>query len=137
VAQGQRGIPAQLDPAQRVEYGGVRTHRHVELVEALPAVAARVAVDAEVPLPRPDERLGARGHVVFGGRVPLELHSFIERAMVKNTPPEFADRRDWEEISRWAAEIATQLEPTAELRPSPDLRRAFPARPAPPTGPMA
>jgi menaquinone-dependent protoporphyrinogen oxidase len=56
------------------------------------------------------ERLGARGHVVFGGRVPLEPHNFIERAMVKNTPAEFADRRDWEEISRWAAEIARQLQ---------------------------
>lgn len=56
------------------------------------------------------ERLGARTHVVFGGRVPLEPRSFIERAMVKNTPPEFADRRDWEEIARWAADIARQLE---------------------------
>jgi menaquinone-dependent protoporphyrinogen oxidase len=56
------------------------------------------------------ERLGARGHVVFGGRVPLEPHNFIERAMVKNTLAEFADRRDWEEISRWAGEIARQVQ---------------------------
>ena len=38
------------------------------------------------------ERLGAREHVVFGGRVPLEPHSFIERAMVKNTPQERRQR---------------------------------------------
>ena len=55
------------------------------------------------------ERLGAREHVVFGGRVPTEPHNFIERAMVKNTPKEVADRRDWEEIRRWAAGIASEL----------------------------
>lgn len=55
------------------------------------------------------EALGAREHVVFGGRVPLDPKNFIERSMVKNTPKEFADRRDWEEIRRWAAGIALEL----------------------------
>jgi menaquinone-dependent protoporphyrinogen oxidase len=55
------------------------------------------------------ERLGAREHVVFGGRVPAEPHNFIERAMIKNTPNEFADRRDWEAIRRWAAGVASEL----------------------------
>jgi menaquinone-dependent protoporphyrinogen oxidase len=55
------------------------------------------------------EAMGSREHVVFGGRVPAEPRSFVERAMVKNTPPEFADLRDWGEISRWAAGIARQL----------------------------
>src|SRR5512135_66480 len=41
------------------------------------------------------EALGAREHVVFGGRVPLEPGSFVERAMARNTPEELADRRDW------------------------------------------
>ena len=49
MAQGQRGIPVQLDPAQCVEHGGVRTHRHIELVEALIVVPAFVAIDAEAP----------------------------------------------------------------------------------------
>jgi menaquinone-dependent protoporphyrinogen oxidase len=57
------------------------------------------------------ERLGAREHVVFGGRVPAKPHNFIERSMAKNTPPEFADRRDWDEIARWAAKIALALSP--------------------------
>jgi menaquinone-dependent protoporphyrinogen oxidase len=52
------------------------------------------------------ERIGVRGHVVFGGRVPQEGGNFIERAMVKNTPPEVQDLRDWDEIRRWAAGIA-------------------------------
>ncbi len=37
------------------------------------------------------EHLGAREHVVFGGRVPVDPHNFIERAMAKNTPAEFAE----------------------------------------------
>jgi len=55
------------------------------------------------------ERLGAREHVVFGGRVPTQPRNFIERAMAKNTPAEYADRRDWDQIARWADDIATQL----------------------------
>lgn len=55
------------------------------------------------------ERLGARAHVVFGGRVAAKSHNFIERAMAKNTPAQFADRRDWDQIAGWADEIAAQL----------------------------
>jgi hypothetical protein len=29
--------------------------------------------------------------------------------MVKNTPPEYHDRRDWDEIRAWAAGIASQF----------------------------
>lgn len=57
------------------------------------------------------ERLGARAHVVFGGRVPVQPRTFIERAMVRNTPERFADRRDWDEIARWASDVAGQLRP--------------------------
>jgi menaquinone-dependent protoporphyrinogen oxidase len=52
------------------------------------------------------ESLGARDHVVFGGRLPLEPSNFMERAMVKDCPPDLRDRRDWEEIRAWAAGIA-------------------------------
>lgn len=55
------------------------------------------------------ERLGARDHVVFGGRLPVEPQGFIEKAMVKGTPAEFQDRRDWDEIRRWAERIASEL----------------------------
>jgi menaquinone-dependent protoporphyrinogen oxidase len=55
------------------------------------------------------QQLGVRDHVVFGGRVPAEPHGPIERAMVKGTPAEWADRRDWEEIRAWAAGIASAL----------------------------
>jgi menaquinone-dependent protoporphyrinogen oxidase len=54
-------------------------------------------------------RLGARGHVVFGGRLPLNPRGPMEHALVKNTPPEYRDRRDWSEIRAWAAGIASEL----------------------------
>jgi menaquinone-dependent protoporphyrinogen oxidase len=55
------------------------------------------------------ERLGARDHVVFGGRVPAEPHGFAERGMVDNTPPEWRDRRDWDAIRAWVRGIADDL----------------------------
>lgn len=57
------------------------------------------------------ERLGARAHVVFGGRVAAKPHNFIERSMAKNTPAQYADRRDWDQITSWADDIASQLKP--------------------------
>lgn len=55
------------------------------------------------------EALGVREHVVFGGRVPADPHGPAQRGMVKNTPPEFQDRRDWDEIHSWSGRIATEL----------------------------
>jgi menaquinone-dependent protoporphyrinogen oxidase len=57
------------------------------------------------------ERLGARAHVVFGGRMPTNPRG-PQRAMVNNCPPEYRDRRDWDEIHAWAAAIASELQTT-------------------------
>jgi menaquinone-dependent protoporphyrinogen oxidase len=54
-------------------------------------------------------RLGAREHVVFGGRLPVDPRGPMERAIVKNTPPEYRDLHDWDEIRAWAAGIASEL----------------------------
>lgn len=51
-------------------------------------------------------RIGAREHVVFGGRVPVEPKNFMERAMVRDTPEHLRDLRDWDEIRAWARKIA-------------------------------
>jgi menaquinone-dependent protoporphyrinogen oxidase len=64
------------------------------------------------------ERLGAREHVVFGGRLPLEPHNFIERSMAKNTAPEHRDLRDWDQIRAWAAKIADELQEEEATPPS-------------------
>jgi menaquinone-dependent protoporphyrinogen oxidase len=55
------------------------------------------------------ERLGARAHVVFGGRVSTNPRNFVERSMAKKTPTEYADSRDWDRITSWADDIASQL----------------------------
>ena len=54
-------------------------------------------------------QLGAREHVMFGGRVPTDPRNFVERAMVKNTPPERRDARDWPAIEEWARGVASQV----------------------------
>ena len=59
------------------------------------------------------DRLGARGHVVFGGRLPLDPSGFVEKAMVRNTPDEVSDLRDWDEVRSWAQQIARSLNATA------------------------
>jgi menaquinone-dependent protoporphyrinogen oxidase len=60
------------------------------------------------------KELGARGHAVFGGRVPNDPHGPIERSMADNTPAEYRDRRDWDEIRAWAESVARELAPRGE-----------------------
>jgi menaquinone-dependent protoporphyrinogen oxidase len=55
------------------------------------------------------EELGARGHVVFGGRVPAEPRGLMEKSMVEGTPEEYRDRRDWDQIRAWAEGVAAGL----------------------------
>ena len=60
------------------------------------------------------KRLGARGHVVFGGRIPSEPSTFIERGIAQKSPEEYRDLRDWDTIRGWAREIASELSPENE-----------------------
>jgi menaquinone-dependent protoporphyrinogen oxidase len=55
------------------------------------------------------ESLGARDQVVFSGRVPPEPGNFMERSMLKNTPEEQRDCRDFEAIAAWAQGISGEL----------------------------
>lgn len=57
--------------------------------------------------------LGARGHVVFGGRLPPHPRGPIERAMARGIPERYQDRRDWEEIRAWANGVAAEVRPAA------------------------
>ncbi len=54
------------------------------------------------------EKLGVRDHVVFGGRISPESGR-MAKAMADNTPEEYRDRRDWDEIRAWASGIAADL----------------------------
>jgi menaquinone-dependent protoporphyrinogen oxidase len=62
------------------------------------------------------ERLAAREHVMFGGRLPTDPGNFVERAMLRNTPPEQRDARDWPAIEAWARAVAEQV---AACQPAP------------------
>lgn len=55
------------------------------------------------------EEMGARGHVVFGGSLPLQPRGMMERAMVEGTPKQYRDRRDWAAIRDWAGQVAAEL----------------------------
>jgi menaquinone-dependent protoporphyrinogen oxidase len=57
------------------------------------------------------QRMNLRDHVVFGGRVPQDPHNFVERAMLRDTPADAQDRRDFEEIRGWARAIAATAAP--------------------------
>jgi menaquinone-dependent protoporphyrinogen oxidase len=64
--------------------------------------------------------IGARDHVVFGGKVD-EDRGFVRKRMARTMPAESRDRRDWDEIAAWASGIASELEsdsapPTASGR---------------------
>jgi menaquinone-dependent protoporphyrinogen oxidase len=56
------------------------------------------------------EELGVREHVVFGGRLSPE------HRMARTMPPEFHDRRDWDEIRTWARAVARALAPATADR---------------------
>jgi menaquinone-dependent protoporphyrinogen oxidase len=58
---------------------------------------------------REAERLDARDHVVFPGRVPLHPRGRIEQALARSVAEDERDARDWGEIERWADTIAHSL----------------------------
>jgi menaquinone-dependent protoporphyrinogen oxidase len=62
------------------------------------------------------ERIGARDQVVFGGRVPPEPSNFMERSMLRKTPEDKRDARDFEAIAAWARGIADELRAGASPR---------------------
>lgn len=61
--------------------------------------------------------IGARAHVVFGGKVDDD-RGFLRKRMARDMPEETRDRRDWEEIARWAAGIAAALASGSDPRPA-------------------
>ena len=52
------------------------------------------------------ERIGARGHVTFGGRLPADAKGFPASAMARTNA---GDWRDPERIRGWAADVARKL----------------------------
>jgi menaquinone-dependent protoporphyrinogen oxidase len=63
---------------------------------------------------RAAERLSAREHRTFGGRVAPEPEGFMDRAITRKIPAEQSDARDWDAIEAWARGIALHLPRTAD-----------------------
>jgi menaquinone-dependent protoporphyrinogen oxidase len=112
---------------KRWQHGARRfLHRHAAALAAVPFwvfSSGPVGEDADPTWSEPAttieaaEKLGARGHVVFGGRL-SETGGFVERSMARNTPEERRDLRDWDEIRVWASRIAAELSrPAARAMP--------------------
>jgi menaquinone-dependent protoporphyrinogen oxidase len=55
------------------------------------------------------EATAARSHIVFAGKLDRKVLSFGERAIVTAFRAPDGDFRDWDEISRWATQIAEEL----------------------------
>ena len=60
-------------------------------------------------------KMGAREHVLFGGRVRTDSKSVMARGMAEKMSDEERDLRDWDEIRAWARKIASARLERAEL----------------------
>ena len=72
-----------------------------------------VAEDPDALRPGLAERLvettHAREHKLFAGKLDKSKLGLLERAAVRGAHASEGDHRDWDEIERWAGEIARQL----------------------------
>lgn len=55
------------------------------------------------------ERIGSRGHRIFGGKIEDDELRISERALVTLVHAAYGDFRPWSEISDWAEAIAAEL----------------------------
>ncbi|MEU4524678.1 hypothetical protein AB0F52_38915 [Amycolatopsis sp. NPDC024027] len=55
------------------------------------------------------ERLGARGHRLFGGKIDRHAPHFPERAVVTALRVADGDNRDWPSIRAWGRDIGSSL----------------------------
>ena len=70
------------------------------------------ALESEIPpvrhVKKAMERIGARGHLTFGGRLPADAKGFPASAMAKDNG---GDWRDLDQVAHWAKRIAEDLHP--------------------------
>jgi menaquinone-dependent protoporphyrinogen oxidase len=90
------------------------SERPVWLFSSGPCGQAEPSWAAPPGIEKAAKRLGARDHVVFGGRVQLEPANFLERGIARRSAQEHRDLRDWDTIRGWAAKVAAQLSATGE-----------------------
>ena len=70
------------------------------------------------------QMLGARGHVVFPGRLEKSRLSFGERAMVTAMRAPVGDFRDWAAVTGWAEAVAADLTLVGSTAPTASADRS-------------
>ncbi|HEX3608394.1 MAG TPA: flavodoxin domain-containing protein [Solirubrobacterales bacterium] len=92
-----------------------------EIAEAVAGTLRRGGVAADCEAAHDVKSLEPYGAVVLGSAVymkhwPEQPHGPIEKALVAGTPPEYRDRRDWDEIRTWATSIAVDLQSAVPVK---------------------
>ncbi len=100
-------LPAARDMARRCAEG--LAARPVWLFSSGLATQPANAANSPLEIRALRERLGARGHRSFRGRLDRAVLSFAERAVIAGGRAREGDHRDMAAVAAWAAEVAEDL----------------------------
>jgi menaquinone-dependent protoporphyrinogen oxidase len=103
-----RWLPEARELAQRT--ATALSHRPVWLLSSGLAAVLPSGVSFPTEMRDLSERIAARGHRKFAGRLDRSVLSFAERTIIAAARGRDGDYRDLDAIRAWAAEIAAQLE---------------------------
>ena len=104
-----------LDPARRLidHHATALSQRPVWLFSSGPIGDPPKPDEELVEIAPMMERIGARGHRTFPGRLDPATLGFVERAVTAALRAPHGDFLDFNDIREWAAEIAAALQPAA------------------------
>ncbi|RSN60954.1 protoporphyrinogen oxidase [Amycolatopsis sp. WAC 04182] len=91
------------------EHADVLRTKNVWLFSSGPVGTPPKPAEDSVDVARLMVSSGARGHVVFPGRIDRSLLRFAERAVVTALRVKDGDFRDWPTVRAWAGEIAATV----------------------------
>jgi menaquinone-dependent protoporphyrinogen oxidase len=100
-----------VEPARKFveRFGGDLAERKTWLFSSGPIGDAARAPEEAVKVDDIIAATKASEHRLFAGKFDKSMFSFPERAIMRAVGAKEGDYRDWDEIDRWAAEIAEQV----------------------------
>ncbi|OIQ82400.1 protoporphyrinogen oxidase [mine drainage metagenome] len=110
-----RWLPEARELAQRAATS--LSHRPVWLFSSGLATLPASAANSPIEMRDLTERIAARGHRKFAGRLDRSVLSFAERTIIAAARGRDGDYRDLDAVRAWAIEIATELD---EAPPPPE-----------------
>jgi len=102
-------LPAARDLADRL--ADDLAQRPVWLLSSGLATQPATAANSPHEIRELVERIGARGHRSFRGRLDRSVLTFAERAVIAGARARDGDHRDMEAVAAWAEEVADTLTP--------------------------